>query len=47
MAVLSIIDDDENFAQAVATVLKNSGHDVKVELSIKAPKEIWLSDFPA
>ena len=46
MAVLTIIDDDEDFAHAVATVLENSGHDVKVELSIKSAKRNLAVRFP-
>jgi DNA-binding response OmpR family regulator len=33
MAYLLIIDDDEDFAAATATVLKNAGHEVSVELN--------------
>lgn len=32
MAYLLIVDDDEDFAAAASTVLKNAGHDVHVEL---------------
>ncbi len=32
MAYLLIIDDDEDFAKATATVLKNAGHEIHIEL---------------
>ena len=32
MAYILMIDDDEDFAQAVATVLVSSGHEVELEL---------------
>ncbi|MCP4713380.1 MAG: response regulator, partial [Planctomycetes bacterium] len=31
MAYLLIIEDDEDFANATATVFKNAGHEVRVE----------------
>lgn len=34
MAYILLIDDDHDFAAATATVLKNAGHDVKIELDI-------------
>jgi CheY-like chemotaxis protein len=33
MAYVTIVDDDEDFASAAATVLRNSGHDVQIELN--------------
>jgi len=33
MAYLMIVDDDEDFAAAAATVLRNAGHEVQIELS--------------
>ncbi len=46
MAVLTIIDDDEDFANAVAIVLRDAGHDVKVELSIKYAKRNLSERLP-
>lgn len=34
MSYLLIVDDDEDFASAVATVLRGGGHDVRVELDL-------------
>jgi len=33
MAYLILVDDDEDFAMAAATVLRNAGHEVRIELS--------------
>ncbi len=46
MACLTIIDDDEDFANAVAIVLSDAGHDVEVELSIKSAKKNLSERFP-
>ena len=35
MAYLLIVDDDEDFANATATVFKSSGYEVKIELDTK------------
>jgi DNA-binding response OmpR family regulator len=32
MAYLLIVDDDEDFANSIATVLRKEGHDVQIEL---------------
>ena len=34
MSYLLIVDDDEDFASAAATVLQNSGHEVEIKLDI-------------
>ncbi|MBT4483693.1 MAG: response regulator [Candidatus Latescibacteria bacterium] len=34
MSYLMIVDDDEDFATAAATVLRDTGHEVKIELDI-------------
>ena len=34
MSYLLIVDDDEDFASAVATVLRDGGHEVRVELDL-------------
>jgi len=36
MSYLLIVDDDEDFATAVATVLRSSGHDVRIESELSA-----------
>jgi CheY-like chemotaxis protein len=36
MSYLLIVDDDEDFASAVATVLRGGGHEVRVELDLSA-----------
>ena len=46
MAMLTIIDDNEDFADAVATVLRNTGHDVKVELNINSAKRNLTERLP-
>jgi len=38
MAYLLIIDDDEDFASATATVLSSSGHEIHYELSLDAAR---------
>ena len=39
MAYLLIVDDDEDFVTAAATVLRNSGHEVHFELNIKSAEK--------
>ena len=39
MASILIVDDDEDFAMATATVLRNSGHEVHIELNIKSAEK--------
>jgi len=42
MSYILIIDDDEDFSIATATVLRNAGHDVDIELGIdNAEKSIY------
>jgi len=36
MAYLLIVDDDEDFASTIATVLRNEGYEVQVELDIES-----------
>jgi DNA-binding response OmpR family regulator len=36
MSYLLIVDDDEDFATAVATVLRGGGHDVRIESELSA-----------
>lgn len=36
MSYLLIVDDDEDFATAVATMLRAKGHDVRMELDLSA-----------
>ena len=35
MAYLMIVDDDEDFAETAATVLRNAGHEVRIELDTR------------
>lgn len=46
MAYLLIIDDDEDFAEASAMVLKNDGHEVKIELDIKSGEKSLRERHP-
>jgi CheY-like chemotaxis protein len=56
MAFLMVVDDDEDFALAVATALRNAGHEVKVEQDVsravgdmeQAPPDLVILDvmFP-
>ncbi|KPK47047.1 MAG: hypothetical protein AMK72_08945 [Planctomycetes bacterium SM23_25] len=39
MAYLMVIDDDEDFADAAAMVLRSAGHDVQVELDTESASE--------
>ncbi len=36
MAYLMIVDDDEDFASAASTVLRNAGHEVQIELDTES-----------
>ncbi len=40
MAYVAVIDDDEDMATAIATVLRDSGHDVRIELDIKNAEKV-------
>ena len=56
MAYVMIIDDDEDFAAAASTILRNAGHEVQIELDTesatksmeKRPPELVILDvmFP-
>jgi DNA-binding response OmpR family regulator len=39
MAYLMLVDDDEDFADAAATVLRKAGHEVEIQLEIRAAEE--------
>jgi two-component system sensor histidine kinase/response regulator len=36
MAYILIVDDDEDFAETTATVIRNDGHDVQIELDTES-----------
>ena len=46
MSYLLIIDDDEDFAKAEAAVLIDAGHEVEIELNIKAGEKSMLKRKP-
>ena len=56
MAYIMIVDDDEDFASAASTILRNAGHEVQIELDTedavksmeKKPPELVILDvmFP-
>lgn len=46
MAYLLIVDDDEDFAEASAIVLRNDGHEVKIELDIKSGEKTIHEKHP-
>ena len=39
MSYILIIDDDEDFSIAAATILRNAGHEVQVELNINSAEK--------
>ncbi len=46
MSYLLIIDDDEDFAVAAATVLRNAGYEVQIEMNIKSAEESMKNRRP-
>ena len=46
MAYLLIVDDDEDFATATATMLQTDGHEVKIELDIKSAEKSIIEKRP-
>lgn len=46
MANILVVDDDEDFAEATATVLRNAGHEVDVELDVESGLERVQEDHP-
>jgi DNA-binding response OmpR family regulator len=46
MAYILVADDDEDFANAVATVLSNAGHEVEVALEIQAALDSMEQRLP-
>lgn len=46
MAYLLIVDDDEDFASTIATVLRKEGYDVQVELDVESAVKSMESKPP-
>ncbi len=46
MAYVVVIDDDEDMATATATVLRDSGHDVRIELDISKAESVLKERRP-
>ena len=46
MSYLMIIDDDEDFVTATATVLRDAGHEVKIELDVKSAEKSMNERLP-
>ena len=46
MGYLLIVDDDEDFATATATMLQTDGHEVKIELDIKNAEKSIIEKRP-
>jgi len=46
MAYILIVDDDEDFAQTTATVLRKEGHDVQIELDTESAVKSMKNKSP-
>jgi len=46
MAYVLIVDDDEDFAETTATVIKSEGHDVHVELDTESAAQSMRNKTP-
>jgi CheY-like chemotaxis protein len=46
MAYVLIVDDDEDFAETTATVIKSEGHDVHIELDTESAAQSMQSKTP-
>lgn len=46
MAYVLIVDDDEDFAQTTATVLRKQGHEVQIELDTQDAAESMQNNLP-
>ena len=46
MAYILIVDDDEDFAQTTATVLRKEGHDVQIELDTESAVQSMKNKTP-
>lgn len=46
MAYILIVDDDEDFAETTATVIRNEGHDVHIELDTESAAQSMQNKTP-
>jgi CheY-like chemotaxis protein len=46
MAYVLIVDDDEDFAETTATVIKSEGHDVHIELDTESAAQSMQNKIP-
>jgi len=46
MAYILIVDDDEDFAETTATVIRNEGHEVHIELDTESAVESMQNRIP-
>ena len=46
MAYILVVDDDEDFAETTATVIRNEGHDVHIELDTESAADSMKEKTP-